>query len=84
MEWKYSSTFLDLGITFHTLCRLLAEKELSVAIGWEDGWAPRACLDAVEKRKIKHFGQSNPDRPSPRLSLYRLSYPSILFIESSN
>jgi hypothetical protein len=35
---------------------------------------PLVCLDAVEKRQILHYRESNPGRPSRSPSLYRLSY----------
>jgi hypothetical protein len=35
----------------------------------------RAGVDEVEKRKILHCRESNPDRPAYSPSLYRLSYP---------
>jgi hypothetical protein len=43
---------------------------------WIRGWVgPRFGLDAVEKRKILHSQESNPDRLACSPSLYRLSYP---------
>jgi hypothetical protein len=37
---------------------------------------PRVSLDAVEKRKIFHFWESNLGRPAHILLLYWLSYPN--------
>jgi hypothetical protein len=47
---------------------------------------PRISLDAVEKRQILHFRESNPGRPARSTSLYRLSYPdsSIYIFPSDN
>jgi hypothetical protein len=47
--------------------------ERATGTHWIGGWVgPRVGLDAVEKRKIVHYRESNPGSSS--LSLYRLSY----------
>jgi hypothetical protein len=40
----------------------------------------RAGLDAVDKRKIFPYCESNPGRPARSPSLYRLSYPDSFYI----
>jgi hypothetical protein len=34
--------------------------------------SPRACVDAVERRQFLNCEETNPDHPTPSLSLYRL------------
>jgi hypothetical protein len=42
---------------------------------WRRGWVgPRVGLDVVDKRKILHPPESNPDHLANSPSLYRLSY----------
>jgi hypothetical protein len=55
-EWRYSSTFLDLGTRWRwvvgfTPCRF-TPGERAADTHWIGGWVgPRACLDPSEKRK---------------------------------
>jgi hypothetical protein len=45
---------------------------------WIGSWVcPRTSLDAVEKIKILHCRQSNPNRPAGNMSLYWLSYHGV-------
>jgi hypothetical protein len=47
-EWRYSSTFLDLGTRWRSFTRW----ERAPGIHWIGDWVgPRASLDAVEKRQ---------------------------------
>jgi hypothetical protein len=61
-EWRYSSTFLDLGtrwrrvVSFTPLQLLPTGKELRVPIGYEAGWAlalPGIKCDQHKRRKGK-------------------------------
>jgi hypothetical protein len=57
-EWMYRSTFswtrhqLEVSGQLHAPAALSPGKEPPVPIGQEAGWAPRAGLDDVEKRKF--------------------------------
>jgi hypothetical protein len=51
---------------------------------WIGVWVGiRACLEAVEKRKILHCRESNPDHAAHSLLLYQLSYPDSYLILGS-
>jgi hypothetical protein len=78
-EWRYSSTILDLGtiwgwvVSFTSL--QLYPGERAPGTHWIGGWVgPTVGLDAMEKRQILHYRESNPGQ-ARGVSLYRLSYP---------
>jgi hypothetical protein len=70
-EWRYSSTFLDLGTRWMWVvshCRF-TPGERAPDTHWIRGWVgPRVGLDA---------GNRTPAHPARSPSLYRLSYKSI-------
>jgi hypothetical protein len=54
---------MEVSGQLHTPTALLPEKRPPVPIWWQDGWAPRTCVDVVEKRKIScPYWESNRDR----------------------
>jgi hypothetical protein len=78
-EWMYSSNILDLvnRCSEWSASRPYRSTPGERASGthWIGGWvSPRAVLDAVEKRKIVHFRESNSGSPARSRWLYRLSY----------
>jgi hypothetical protein len=65
-EWRYSSIILDLGTRWRwvvSFTSLPLYPRYSLIGGWV---APRAGLDAGEKRKVLHFRELNPGRPVRR------------------
>jgi hypothetical protein len=78
-EWRYSSTFLDIGTEWRWVVRLtplplytLGERDCGTH--WRGSWVgPGAGLDAIEKRKTLHCRESNPGHSARSPSLYRLS-----------
>jgi hypothetical protein len=73
-EWKYSSTFLDLGtrwrwVVSYTPLPLYPRYPLDRRL---DG--PQSPSGCCGERKILHCWESNQGRPARRLSLYWLSY----------
>jgi hypothetical protein len=55
---------MEVSGQLHAPAALPPGKELLVPIGKEAGWAPRAVLDAVVRRKILSFcRESNPRTP---------------------
>jgi hypothetical protein len=79
-EWRYSSTFLDLGTRWRlvissTPLPLYPPAERAPVKHWIGVWVgPRVGLNATEKRKILHCRELNPGNPSRSPLLYRLSY----------
>jgi hypothetical protein len=71
-EWRYSSTFLDLGtrwrwVVSFTHLPLYPRGERAPGTHWIKGWVgPIVGLDAVKKRKILHGLESYPGRPGRR------------------
>jgi hypothetical protein len=52
---------------------------------WIGGWVGyKSGLDAVEKRKVLHCRELNPDRPARNPSFYHLSYPGSLIVIVGN
>jgi hypothetical protein len=63
-EWRYSSTFLDIGTSWKCVaasrpCRFIPGEGSAGTHSIGDRVGPRAGLDAVEKRKILHCRESN-------------------------
>jgi hypothetical protein len=66
-EWRYSSTILDPGTGMEVSGQLHVPAALPPVPHWIGGWVgPRVGLDAVEKRKILPYRESNPGRPARR------------------
>jgi hypothetical protein len=80
-EWRYSSTILDVDTdgsewTASRPCRFTSGERVPDT-HWIGGWVgPRSGLNAVERRKIVHFRESNPRHPARNPSLYWLMYPT--------
>jgi hypothetical protein len=73
----YLTSALDGGewSASHSCC--FTPRENVPGTHWVGGWVgPRTSLDAVEKRKILQFWESNPRCPAHSPLLYRLSYPN--------
>jgi hypothetical protein len=65
-EWRYSSTFLDLGTRWRWMVSF-TPGERAFSTHWIGGWVgPGVRLDAVEKGNILHYRESNPGRPARR------------------
>jgi hypothetical protein len=76
----YSSILLDLDTARRLMVsftpRPLYPRNRARGTHWIRGWVgPRACLEAVKKRKIScPCRESNPGRPAPSPSLSQLYY----------
>jgi hypothetical protein len=85
-ECSYMSTILDLSARWRWVVKFTprplhpppSKERAPVPTGKEVGWAPVPVWTLWSREKSYHCRESNPGRPSPSPSLYRLNYPSSL------
>jgi hypothetical protein len=67
MASPFFTSAVDIGEWSASRPCCLTPEERAPGTHWIGGWVgPRAGLDAVQKRKILHFRESNPSRRSRR------------------
>jgi hypothetical protein len=74
-KWRYSSTFLDLGIIWRRVVSfmpltLYPWERFPVTLWIGGRMDPIVCLDALEKRKILHCRESSLIRSACRQLLF--------------
>jgi hypothetical protein len=70
---------MEMSGRFYAPAPLSPGKEPAVPIGYETWWALEAVWMLWSREKSYPCRELNPGRPASNLSLYRLSYPSIMF-----